>query len=309
MHLVHLTIPALLALAFGLATWLEPWFQSWAGSRTGSANVLTVALGDSRRLFASHVFVKADAYFHQGAYSGVFDPKPAEKCDSLHGNTSAVPNSTEPARADDWLARFTKHFRPNGHRHLGDEHSGESCDGAHDHGTEHDCEGGEEGMEREMLPWLRLAATLDPEQPQTYVVAAYWLKTRLHRVREAEQFLREGLRHNPGNPELLLELGKLFAHETWDWNRARNVWELGARNWREKAGKETQPDGYVYAQLLIHLANLEEHSGDHLRAIQHLRTLSEAQANRAQLQAWLQRLDEMPPGHLDLQHFGDWLAR
>src|SRR5678815_2193062 len=72
----------LLAVGLGLVTWLEPWYQSWSGSRTGSANLLSVALGDSRRLFAKHFYAKADAYFHSGYYPSIFDQRPDE--DKLH---------------------------------------------------------------------------------------------------------------------------------------------------------------------------------------------------------------------------------
>src|SRR5215204_6268938 len=73
-----LVASALMVVALSLVTWLEPWFQSWAGSRTDSANLLSVALGDSRRLFAKHVYTKADAYFHSGYYPSIFDERPAE---------------------------------------------------------------------------------------------------------------------------------------------------------------------------------------------------------------------------------------
>src|SRR5687767_5009157 len=73
-----LSAALLLAVALGLVTWLEPWFQSWAGSRTDSANLLSVALGDSRRLFAKHFYSKADAYFHSGYYPSIFDERPDE---------------------------------------------------------------------------------------------------------------------------------------------------------------------------------------------------------------------------------------
>src|SRR6266853_5999216 len=72
-----LAFPVLGLAAFALATSLEPWFQSWAGNRAKSADVLSVALGDSRRLFAKHFYVKADAYFHSGYYPTIFDNHPA----------------------------------------------------------------------------------------------------------------------------------------------------------------------------------------------------------------------------------------
>src|SRR5262245_15693684 len=124
----------LATLATSLVTWLEPWFQGWAGSRTDSANLLSVALGDSRRLFAKHFYVKADAYFHSGYYPSIFDQQPDD--DKLHMASNAgaghdehhdMPNHAGP---HDWIDRFARHFYPSVHSHLGEgkcndpDHSG-----------------------------------------------------------------------------------------------------------------------------------------------------------------------------------------
>jgi len=66
MRVWGLTFGLGLVTAFGLAARLEPWFQSWIGNRARSANLLEVALGDGRKLFARHAYVKADIYFHSG---------------------------------------------------------------------------------------------------------------------------------------------------------------------------------------------------------------------------------------------------
>ena len=169
--------------AFALAAWLEPWFQGWSGNRAKSANLLHVALGDGRKLFARHFYVKADAYFHRGFYPSIFDNR--SEAPSIHLATVA---SGDPDHADegpewlgrpkDWLERFSRHFVPSRHLHLGDAPSTHPHD---DHDQDHhaDHEDSAQGEERELLPWLRLSASLDPEQPQTYLVTAYWLRTRL----------------------------------------------------------------------------------------------------------------------------------
>src|SRR5260370_24109717 len=60
-------------LCFGLAAYLDTWSQGWEGNRSNSGNLLSVMLGDGRRMFANHFFVKADAYFHSGFYPTVYD--------------------------------------------------------------------------------------------------------------------------------------------------------------------------------------------------------------------------------------------
>src|SRR5882672_4949875 len=73
MRLSFLIFSLLGTISFSLTTYLERWFRDWSGNRADSANILTVALGDSRRLFAKHFYVKADAYFHSGYYPTIYD--------------------------------------------------------------------------------------------------------------------------------------------------------------------------------------------------------------------------------------------
>src|SRR5436190_23398918 len=114
-------LPLLLAIAFSLSTWLEPRFQVWAGSRTKSSDILSVALGDSRRLFAKHFYVKADAYFHSGYYPTIFDSH--ETSGKLHmAHEQAGHEEHEAAQflgpPLDWIDRFGRHFYPSKHHHL-----------------------------------------------------------------------------------------------------------------------------------------------------------------------------------------------
>src|SRR6266566_9603446 len=62
----------LIGTCFSLSTILQPRAATWSG-RHDSGNVLKVLLGDGRRLFANHFFVKADVYFHSGYYPSIFD--------------------------------------------------------------------------------------------------------------------------------------------------------------------------------------------------------------------------------------------
>ena len=52
----------------------------------------------------------------------------------------------------DWIERFGRHFIITEHTHL------------------------QGAKEREILPWLRISAELDPQKIETYTVAAYWLR-------------------------------------------------------------------------------------------------------------------------------------
>src|SRR5690606_34860071 len=98
------------------------------------------------------------------------------------------------AGGGDWIEKLGKKFSASTHVHL------------------------EKGNEREMLPWLRLSAELDPHNVEAYTVAAYWLRKRLEKTDEAERFLREGLRKNPNHPEILNELAWLNLESRKDFD-------------------------------------------------------------------------------------------
>src|SRR5260370_28350202 len=179
-------LAVLAATCFSVATVLEGRVSNWR-RRGESDSVLKVLLGDGRRLFANHFFLEADVYFHSGYYPSIFDrreaPKDTRHLTSEEGSPEEEAHEKEmqflgPPR--DWIERFGRHFMVTEHTHL------------------------EGGNEREILPWLRLSAELDPQRVETYTVAAYWLR-KLGDVAEAERFLRQGLPATPHSYEIPFE--------------------------------------------------------------------------------------------------------
>lgn len=293
-----LTLALLGTVAFSFATLLEPWFQSWQGNRAKSGNLLQTALGDGRHLFASHFYAKADAYFHNGYYPTIFDNRAgyakAHIAEDAHEGEEAENFLGKPR---DWLDRFGRSFFPARHTHLGDAGCGHSCcQRSKDHeGHDDDCdhkdhEAGQhlarKSDEREILPWLRLSAELDPQRIETYVVTSYWLRGALKQVDEAERFLRYGLQQNPGEPELLFELGRIYSENRNDTGRARNVWELAVRKWDERESGKKEPNIFLRAQLLGQLAKLEEAEKNYPRALEHLTLLKAISPNKEGIQKW-----------------------
>jgi len=246
---------------FGLATLFQRRAQAW-NRRGESASVLNVLMGDSRRLFANHAFTKADVYFHSGYYPSIFDqaeaPKDSRHMTSEEGSSEAERHEREMSflhEPKDWIERFGRRFLITEHTHL------------------------EGGNEREILPWLKLSAELDPQRIDTYTVASFWLRNRLGKAPEAEEFLRDGLRNNPDSYELLFELGRLYNENYHDQARARHVWELALRRWNEQEPTKKNPDLIGLEGLLIHLAHLEEGTGNLDRAIAYLEQAAKRSAN------------------------------
>jgi tetratricopeptide (TPR) repeat protein len=262
---VGLILLLLWSSCFCLATVLQPRAAAWS-KRGDDSNVLKVLLGDGRRLFANHFFVKADVSFHSGYYPSIFDQAQAPTNTQHMTATEGSQAEEEHERAmnflgrpKDWVEAFGRNFQITEHTHL----SG--------------------GKEREILPWLRLSAELDPQRVDTYTVAAYWLRN-IGKAKEAEQFLREGLRANPDSYEILFELGRLYSESYKDNTRARNVWELALRRWQEKERNKPNPDRFSLSEISLHLAHLEEEAGNLGSAIDHLQLAKLASPQPDELQ-------------------------
>lgn len=246
---VHLWIALFfLTAAFALAAKVEPWFQTWEGFTSRQGNFMQALMGDSRRMFANHFFVKADAYFHRGMEPTVFDEVPDKEAhvaareeghEHEHGEEEAHEHEYlgEPL---DWIDAFGRNFYPTEHSELPDAGKGD---------------------EREVLPWLKLSTDLDPNRVQSYLVAAYWLRERMDNVDEAEKYLRDGLRANPGNPEILYELGRVAYESRDDRERARYLWHRAVEQWQTVEGVKQEPDWLILRNILSMLSHLEEKDG------------------------------------------------
>lgn len=260
-----LTILALLlAVCFTLATGIEPRTHAWS-DRAKSDNVFTLLFGDGRRLFANQFFTMADVYFHSGYYPSVFDRagRESEVVETSHGHTDSVEDEKKEdflGQPKDWIDAFGRHFRITEHTHL------------------------EHGTEDEILPWLRLAADMDPQMIETYTVGAFFLVQHLNQPKEAEAFLREGLRHNPESYEILFALGRIYQQQYHDPDRARNVWELAAKKWQSLPADAQAENKTAFDDITVNLARLEENSGNLPQSIH-----------------WLQLAQTVSPGPAELQ--------
>jgi tetratricopeptide (TPR) repeat protein len=276
----YVILVLLLAACFSLATALQDRVPDWS-KRGQSDNVLKVLFGDGRRLFADQFFVQADVSFHSGYYPSIFDqanrPKDTSHLTAKEGEPAAEEHEKQmnflgPPR--DWIERFGRHFIVTEHTHLQGNH------------------------ETEILPWLKLAADLDPQKIETYTVAAYWLRD-LGKIKEAERFLRQGLLNNPESYEILLELGRLYYETNHDAARARKIWDLALRRWSEQAAANKNPDLLKLDQIAVNLSHLEEVEGNFPRAIQLLELSQKAsphpEALQKQIDELKQKLAARPP--------------
>jgi hypothetical protein len=234
----------LLTCCFTLATVLDPEFYRLRVKQNSTTGVWQALIGDSRRMFANHLFTEADAYFHSGFYPTIFDTPAEEEPGHLteskeeHEKEGGHHEETFLGRPNDWIERVGRNFFPTTHTHL----TG--------------------GQEREILPWLKLSAEMDPTRIETYVVAAYWLRTTLNKPKEAEQFLREGLRANPDSYEIFLDLGRVFFYNEKDVRVARNLYNVAQQKWLHEQAAGGKPDQHVYEQILGEKVRVDREEGD-----------------------------------------------
>ena len=263
-----LLLVLLVVLMFSLGAWVEPGLVRTAEGRDPD-NVFKVLLGEGRRMFANHFAIKADVYMHSGFYPSIFDQAAAVQEEESSGGTNGHVHTPECEHADehgheeetgldghkcdtsfmgqprDWIEAMGRHFLVTEHQHL------------------------KGGSEREILPWLKLSADLDPQRVESYLVASYYLSDYLHRPKEAEDFLRQGLRANPQSYEILFELGKIYDRDLKEPDRARNVWKLGLRQWDEVEEDKEKPDKVGRSRILEYLAQLEQTQGNYAQAIRY----------------------------------------
>ncbi len=276
-----LLLLALLIFCFGMGASLLPQFQSFENRRHQSNDFFNLLLGDSSRMFANSFFVKADEYYHSGYYPTIFDNNSAFKTPHVAEDTGAVNSKNQGEETSfmgpprDWLDAFGRHFIPNRHTHL-------------DEGGATDDLSTSDNV-REILPWLKLSARLDPDDIRTYTVTAYWLR-RMHKEKEAEQVLREGLRNNPQSCDILFELGRFYDESYHDTGRARNVWELAVRYWFQLPLEDQKENKLIFEQLTTHLGQLEEDAGNLPKAMNWFEAAQKVSLTPGELQ---KRIDEI----------------
>ena len=267
----YLVLALVLTVCFTLATGIEPRAATWS-NRAKSDNVFSMLFGDGRRLFANQFFTMADVYFHSGYYPSVFDLREEGQKEIVaesHGHTDSPEDEIKEdflGKPKDWIDRFGRHFRITEHTHL------------------------EHGNEREILPWLRLAADMDPQKIETYTVGSFFMRTHLNRPREAEAFLREGLRNNPNSYEILFELGRLYDENDHDTDRARDVWQLALYQMVQQDPEAVKDNKLAFEEITVHLAQLEREAGNWQQAIHWFQAAQKVSPDPNALQ---QRIDEI----------------
>jgi hypothetical protein len=273
--MIRLAVIFLLVCCFTLATILDAPFSRLRAKTDTSSGVITAIMGDSRRLFANHFFAQADAYFHSGFYPTIFDTAKteerahiSEQAHEQHADAHDEKEETFLGTPQDWIERFGRHFYPTVHTHLAGANVGE------------------------ILPWLKLSAELDPNRIDTFVTAAYWLRTSLNKPNDAEQFLRQGIRANPDSYEIYLELGRVYFYSKKDARVGRNVFALARDKWLKQQAAGEKPEPADYEEILGEIVRADRQLGDDKAELADLEQLVEISHSKAALEAEIRELKE-----------------
>jgi hypothetical protein len=180
-------------------------FSRWKQPR--NRQFLQPVLGDSSRMFANSFFVKADAYYHSGYYPTIFDNNSAFQTRTWPRTPARSPATTTATRRVFWGRRAT------GLTPLA-AISFPTATRIWTKAARGDLSGSEEV--REILPWLKLSAELDPENIQTYTVTAFWLRERMNKVRRSRASFARRLAQQSRQLRILFELGRLYFESYHD---------------------------------------------------------------------------------------------
>lgn len=295
MNLATISPILFVAAAFTLATILDP---IWGGmQRRQARSVIDMAVGDGKRLFANHFVIKADVYYHNGYYPSIFqqaraDSHLTEAAESHEGAEHTEHDEHGDAHANESAEEHAAHSSHDTHagetpeehaKHAGGKAPGDEPQdflealGRHFYVSQHSHVKTTDA--KELLPWFKISAELDPTRIETYTVAAFWLRTTLKKVDEAEEFLRDGWKANPNSYAIIFELGRLYESDRKDHERARNLFELALKKWNEQERQKEKPDLFALEQILGHIAETEEQLHDYSNCVKHLEQLAPLSPN------------------------------
>ncbi len=302
-----LMVVFLATAVFTLATAVQSEFRS-STTTSSDEGAFTKLLGDGRRLFSGQSVEMADVYLHSGFYPSIFDSREPAAAKAITSNDddhaqhkhddqgkcvheedhaahqhdaegkcvseqSASGHVDEHAKAMsfmdqtlDPLQGFIRNFRITQHSHL------------------------ENGEERELLPWLKLAIALDPQAIETYAVTSFWLRKNLKRIEDAKEILREGIRNNPDSFELLFAMGIIYEQDDKNIIKARNIWLAAKKHWETQPSDAKGKSLDAYGKITGNLARLEKESGNLPLAIQYFELTKLASPNPEVIQ---KQIDEL----------------
>jgi tetratricopeptide (TPR) repeat protein len=184
-----------------------------------------------------------------------------------------TPRRRERAFDGGWFGSLARAVTPEDHAHL---------------------EGGEV---LEILPWLELAARVDPHNIEIFRVAAFWLGTTAGRPDLARRALEEARRNNPARYELRIDFGELEL-QAGDMAAAEREFDAALRLWDRRQAADEEQALLDRCQTLLCRAFLHAARGEVERAAGRFEEILRLSPNRAGVR---ERLEDLRAGRLSAE--------
>jgi tetratricopeptide (TPR) repeat protein len=148
---------------------------------------------------------------------------------------------------------------------------------------------------QEIMPWLRFATQVDPDNVEAYLVASFWMSGNESRRPDlALDILREALRHHPRDYRIYNEKGRVHLIMQ-DAKKAAIAFDAGISLWPSDQDAEDEGVRNELAQMITYRAFLYELDGDAQEAV---RLLERAGEMFPENRAIAQRIEDLQHGDL-----------
>ena len=185
-------------------------------------DTLSRFLGSAKEAVGDALFLKADSYYHGGS-----EMHYEETHEELEKEGAVEHEEEEHARAEeassDWIAGVNHKIRSYEHTHLA------------------------RTDQKEMLPFLALATSLDPHNVEAILTTAYWLDVHMGKTDAAIETLRKGGKSNPDAWEIDDGLAKIYFKKK-DYRMAEQFY-LTAIQKAGRKGADEETLGHLQASL------------------------------------------------------------
>ena len=146
----------------------------------------------------------------------------------------------------------------------------------------------------EIMPWLDLATRINPQDEESYLVAAFWLAGQAQRPDLALHILNNAQCNIPYSYTIQCEKGRILLHEG-EHDLALQAFNAAIAFWDVKADANHPDDILDKGEFLLYRALLLEAEGRQQAAIEDLKALLCIPPDRPAMQVRLQQLSNGKP--------------
>lgn len=141
----------------------------------------------------------------------------------------------------------------------------------------------------EIMPWLNLSIRANPQNLDSYLVAAFWLSDEALNSKEALKILELGQRNIPYSYEIQLAKGRLLLH-LGEFDQARQAFDAALAFWNHTADPTNKDALLDKSKILLYRALLYEDCGKINKAIEDIRNMLVIKPDNPMMQDRLKNL-------------------